>query len=297
MEQAHQRWPNNAEMLQLLAFAAARLGEWDKSARALDDAVALNPRDLVTRKWAVQSRLDGRDFIAARRMVDEALQLWPDDPNLLGLKAATYQAEGQLDEAQALLSRIKPRLRDYEALTAIWYQAKLRRDPAPAMKILEPLAHPTETGSDWIANAASLGDLQALAGNKEASHATFRQVRDRLAALTREQPENVRFLGLLAQALAALGEKDAALRVLDQAMNLRAGDLRNHPASEEQRAQILALYGDKNESIDILQRLIKARYGGWGVAPPTPALLRLDPDFDPLRKDLRFQQLCEEKQP
>jgi hypothetical protein len=31
--------------------------------------------------------------------------------------------------------------------------------------------------------------------------------------------------------------------------------------------------------------------------PVTPALLRLDPFWDPLRADPAFQKLCEEKQP
>jgi hypothetical protein len=40
-------------------------------------------------------------------------------------------------------------------------------------------------------------------------------------------------------------------------------------------------------------------YSSWyyGPAPITPALLRLDPIWDPLRADPAFQKLCKEKQP
>jgi tetratricopeptide (TPR) repeat protein len=228
-------------------------------------------------------------------MTDDALQVWPDEPNLLGYKAQTYQASGQLDEAQALVARIKPRLRDYDAISTLWYQAKLRRDPAPAINILEPLAHPTDSGFDWMFNAAQLGDLQVLAGDNASSQSNFRLVRDRASALAHEQPENVRYLGLLAQALSHLGEKEAALRVIDRATELRAGDLRNQPSVEEQRARILTLFGEKDQAIKILQRLLQTRYSGWATAPLTPALLRLDPDFDPLRSDPRFQKLCKDK--
>jgi TolB-like protein len=295
MEQAHRTWPNNAEVLQLLAFAADRLGQWNKSDDAMDQAMVLNPRDLATRRWAINNRLDARDFITARRMTDEALEVWPDDPNLLGYKAQTFQASGQLDEAQALVSRIKPRLRDYDAISTLWYQAKLRRDPAPAIKILEPLAHPTDSGFDWMFNAADVADLQALSGNNASSQSIFRQVRDRATALAREQPDNVRYLGPLAEALSHLGEREAAFRVIDRAMELRAGDLRNQPSSEEQRARVLALFGEKDKAIEILQRLLQTRYSGWATVPLTPTLLRLDPDWDNLRGNSRFEKLCQEK--
>jgi TolB-like protein/tetratricopeptide (TPR) repeat protein len=294
MEQAHRSWPNNAEVLQLLGFASARLGQGDKAVDALDKAVVLNPRDIATRRWAINLRFDSRDFIAASHMIDEALQIWPDDPNLLAYKAQIFQATGQLDKAQPLVGQMKPRLKDYDAISAVWYQAKLRRDPAPAIKVLEPLARPTDSGFDWMFNAADVADLQALSGDNVSSQSIFRQVRDRATALAREQPDNVRYLGVLAQALSHLGEKDAALSVTDKLMALRAGDLRNQPGVEEQRARILTLFGEKDQAIEILQRLLQTRYAGWATVPLTPALLRLDPDFDSLRGDPRFQKLCEE---
>ena len=64
------------------------------------------------------------------------------------------------------------------------------------------------------------------------------------------------------------------------------------PGEEENIAQIYALLGDADHAIPILKRLLQIPYG----SAITPALLRLDPMFDPLRNDPRFQKLCEEKQ-
>jgi hypothetical protein len=71
------------------------------------------------------------------------------------------------------------------------------------------------------------------------------------------------------------------------------------PGFEENFALVEMIIGDNSRAISTLARLLQTPYSGWlySPAPITPALLRLDPLWDPLRADPAFQKLCEEKQP
>jgi tetratricopeptide (TPR) repeat protein len=237
-----------------------------------------------------------RDWPGSQRILDEALQIWPADLNLLAIKAQIFQANGQLDEAQLIIDKLKPDRLDYDAVGAVWYQAKLRRKPATALKIFEPLARRTDSLKEWMRDAQISGELQELSGNTAAARTTFIAVRDATQAILREQPDSVRSLSLLSSALAGLGERDAALQAIDKAISIQANDARAQPYYQETKARILAHFGDKDGALAILSHLLQISYEGGLFGPPlTPALLRLDPDWDNLRGDPRFEKLCQEK--
>jgi tetratricopeptide (TPR) repeat protein len=295
LQQLHLIWPNNAEVLQLLALTYQRLGEWQKAIDAFDQVIVLNPRYLLVRKFAAYTRCDVRDWSGSQRIVDEALQIWPADLNLLAIKAQIFQANGQLDEAQLIVDKLTPDRLDYDAVGAVWYQAKLQRKPATALKVFEPLARRTDSLKEWVRDAQILGDLQQLSGDTAAARATFITVRDATEAILREQPDSVRSLSLLSSAQAGLRERDAALQAIDKAISLHTQDARAQPFYQETKARILAHLGDKDGALAILSHLLEISYEGGLFGPPlTPTLLRLDPDWDNLRGDPRFEKLCEE---
>ena len=92
-----------------------------------------------------------------------------------------------------------------------------------------------------------------------------------------------------------LGQKDAAIKEAERAITLLPSgkDAVDGPTVEENLAFVEVLVGDKNRAIPRLQHLLEIPYNNC----LTPALLRLHPQWDPLRGDPAFQKLCEEKQP
>jgi hypothetical protein len=91
----------------------------------------------------------------------------------------------------------------------------------------------------------------------------------------------------------ALSEAERATALLPSATDPLSG-----PTREEVLALIQMMFGDSTQSISTLNRLLQTPYISWlyGPMPATPAVLRLDPIWDPLRADSAFQKLCEEKE-
>ena len=99
----------------------------------------------------------------------------------------------------------------------------------------------------------------------------------------------------LGQAYAGLGEAAAAIAEGQKAMAIEpiSKDPVDGPVREETMADIYALLGDADHAVPILKRLLQIPYNG----AITPALLRLDPVWDQIRNDPRFQELATEKKP
>ena len=141
----------------------------------------------------------------------------------------------------------------------------------------------------------SLALTQRLAGDMGGAKLTAEQARKTLEPFYGNQPDSPFLATMLSSAYAGMGEKDSALKLAEHAIMLspRAKDAWIGPGLEESLARIQAMFGENSHAISTLTQLLQTPF----IEPITPALLRLDPIWDPLRSDPAFQKLCEEKQP
>jgi serine/threonine-protein kinase len=146
-----------------------------------------------------------------------------------------------------------------------------------------------------------LGWAQEVAGQHADATETWRQARSELESSLKEQPENYNLVSDLALTNAFLGDKAAALSLAERvvAENPMEKDTNIAPRTIETFARVAAQTGEADRSITALQKLLSTPGGARFriPLPLTPALLRLDPMFDPLRNDPRFQKFCQETKP
>ena len=215
LQELRASWPNNSAVLDAMALISARLGHWPEALEYSEKAATLNPNDFQPRLQGIQIGLAMRELPRTMALVDRGLQLSPNDRNLIGMKALLLQAEGRIDDAQALLKTAGTGDPGADAAgTALFYQAWVQRDPSMALKVFDSYDH----GSNATDPAYLLywSILQAQAGETAQARTNLTRVREILEKKYKEQPNNDSIIGPLLFDLAALGERDETLKLLQE---------------------------------------------------------------------------------
>ena len=297
----HKLLPGNSEVLEALGKLARRQGNWDESVAYLEQGLALDPSNFELLNNTAFTYAALRQFPTALKLYDRALDIIPNDLYPVAAKAGIYQAEGNLQEAAKSLSEVSAHTPPSLAFITKIIQLRLERNHGEAIRLLQARQTQFHLASEYEAiNQLMLAWTQRLAGDTAGAKASSEQARNTLEQLCKSQPDNANWAAELAMANAVLGEKTSALKEIQRATMLlpKSKDRLEGPSFEELLAVIQMTIGENSRAISTLTQLLQAPYISWIYnAPVTPALLRLDPLWDPLRANPAFQKLCEQKQP
>ena len=296
-ERARPLLPNSSKIPEALAYVARRRGQWDRSDAYFNEAERLDPRNVNLLTQHALLDIERRNFSLALRKLDYILDITPGDVDTLAYKAAVAQAEGDLRRASAMLDGLRPTADQSEALETQVYQAILKRQPAPMIRRLTEILASPDPSLGYINSELYfwLGWVQEVAGDKAAAQQSWRHARSELESFLNKQPDNISIIADLTWTNLGLGDPSAALALAERAAATfpLEKDAINGSTALDIVARCAALRGDHDRAISVLQKLLSIPHTGVLASgmPLTPALLRLDPMFDGLRNDPRFQKL------
>ena len=289
LEKAREQAPNQAFIIQAIGLVKRRQGKLDECQELLLRAAQVDPlnQDIWTNlAWSYRGM---RRLGDTHAMLDRALAISPNDQAIVGRKADTYLAQGDLAGAHRVLDSLNPQLMDdtfYSVVTLLVFQRKF--DEAIA-KITAGLAREQSPPALIVAFADNtLGALQVVAGRKEQALPFLEKAEAELLAIRNQGNTSPEVLATLLETHALLGRRAEVEREIPEIIATIAKDKWRGPSAEADAARAWSILGDRDRALPILERLLAQPYAD----ALTPAQLRLDPVWDAIRDDPRFQKLA-----
>jgi TolB-like protein/Tfp pilus assembly protein PilF len=300
MRHARRQLPGDARVWFDSALLERRLGQWDAAVTDFEHARVLSPNDVTTLIELATTVLVQRRFEQALSVIDTGLALRADDPSLLSLKLICVWNLNGLDGGERMLAAVKSdsapvlALRGWQALYQRdypWASALFRRAIAAGDDMQTPLSFggyiPTRV--EW---QLQLALSEQRGGSQPAAAEVYHRVQVRataaLAANSGNHNVEAAWHAALGLAYAGLGQRDQAAVNGRRAVALisESFDTLEGPVWQDYLARIYAMNGDTVHALPLIGRLLQTT--GSLI---TPALLKLDPVWDPIRHDPRFQAL------
>src|SRR5438874_2643000 len=292
-EIARRGLPNEAQAYLAIGAIQRRQGKWIESTENLEKAAALDPKNVGILCNLGYSYMAQRNFESAEKIFDRALAAEPRSLQAAGMKAAVAVLwTGDLRAVEKQFSSVPPEADPGGLIT--WLRVGIL---TLERKFPEALQLAQQFRSETLATATTApcpkafleGMLYRYQGDTEKARIALEQARVVAEKLVREAPQDSARHGQLGVVLAALRQKEEAINEGKRAVELlpESQDAFDGPQATAALAQIYAWTGEFDDAFRLLDHLLDVPNG------LTATILKLEPMWDPLRKDPRFQALID----
>jgi TolB-like protein/Tfp pilus assembly protein PilF len=281
--------PNSADVYLAIGAIERRQGKWAQSTANLEKAASLSPKDAFLLVNLADNYRANKNFEEADKLYDRAIEAAPS--SLVGRAGKSTLAvdwKGDLSVMEKDLAQMQPGVDpDGEVTFARVQLLMLQRKFPEALAVLKQ--SPRDARNDEKPKEYLEGALYTFLNDKKQARSAFQRARPVAERAVRESPDDASRHVRLGMILAGLGEKEAAIAEGKRAVELRpeSRDALDGPKTTVALAQIYTWTGENDQALQLLDRSLSTPNG------VTVPFLRLDPIWDPLRSDPRFQALID----
>jgi serine/threonine-protein kinase len=290
--------PNESEVYLAIGAIQRRQGKWAESTTNLEKAASLNPKDV----WALQNLTFNyqmlRNWDAANKTIDRAIALDPTALDPLEVKCQLAVAEnGDFSVTEKAFDAVKSvpmsadqRLRIASSRADVFLLERKYKDGLQAAESLPDNQLAVFPGA-LFGKYYSIGFARKALHDEAGAREAFLKAKNAVEEQLKGSPDIEKTHMQLAKVLAQLGEKEAAVAEAQRATELlpESKDAFGGPEIAAGVAEVYTILGDNDRAIEILDGLLNR------PSAMTVQVLKVNPIWDPLRSDPRFQKLCEEK--
>ena len=285
---ARKSLPNSAEVYLAIGAIQRRQGKWPESTANMERAASLSPRDAFLLMNLADNYQANKDFEKADRLYDRAIKTAPNSVSLrIGKAMLAAELKGDLSEIDEQLAHMPGGATDTEVSFGRAYLLTLQRKYHEALAVLKQ--SPNDAHSDAKPKEYLEGALYSFLNDKEQARLAFQRALPILQRAIQEGSDDASRHATLGIVLAGLDEKEAAIAEGKHAVELlpESQDALDGPKQTLMLAQIYAWTGENDQALQLLERSLITPSG------VTVSSLKLNPIWDPLRADPRFQALVD----
>jgi TolB-like protein/Flp pilus assembly protein TadD len=285
--------PNEAQAYLAIGSIQRRQGKWNESTANLEKAAALDPKNANILFNLAYTYMARRDFETADKTINRVLAVAPQSLQACGLKGVlAVEWKGDLNVAKKQFSSVPPEIDPDGLMTwARFWVLMLERNFSDALAVAQKFrGEALATNTTARAPKSFLeGMIYLLQDDPAKAQPQLEHARSVSEQLIREAPDDPSRHAQHGLILAALGQKDQAIVEGKRAVELlpESEDHFDGPQQTAALAQIYTWTGESDEAFRLLDHLLTVPNG---LAVP---ILKLDPGWDPLRKDPRYQALID----